>query len=89
MTSIDSTGLSANFGIERKLAEGYSNVALYGTDAMVGTGNLLVVTFDIAGPLSGSPFSVEAFANEGQIPLSWSPGLPRGTRMPDRAVDTE
>lgn len=54
---------------------------------MAGTGQFLVVTYDLAGPADGLPFTVAAEANEGQIPLTWAPGLPRGTRAPERTLD--
>jgi len=53
-------------------------IAAFGASPLAGTGSFLRVTYTMTNPVDGVPFTVAAQANEGQIPLAWSPGLPPG-----------
>ena len=66
-------------------------VALYGSSALQGSGAFLKVTYDMTSPVNGLPFAVAAQANEGQIPITWSPTIPGGGggRGPTVSADKE
>jgi len=62
-------------------------IALFGVEALRGTGPFLKVTYTMTRPVDGVPFGIAAQANEGQIPISWT-GVPRAT-APEVHVDVE
>ncbi len=86
--SVAATGLASGFGlISNDTGEGLL-ISLYGVAPMQGTGEFLVVTYDLAVPVTGLPFLVPATANEGRIPVVAGPGIPRGaTHSPDVQLD--
>ncbi len=76
ITSLRPVGLAESWNVAQNgTSEGYK-AALFSTVPMAGTGEFLVVTVQLNGPVAGQPFEVAAEANEGAIPLSWAPGLP-------------
>ena len=87
MRSIQGMTLAAGFGIEKNLMTERSLVSVYGAGTMTGTGDFLLLTFDMPDGTSGLPVTVGALANEGQLPLTWSPGLPPAGRTPSTTLD--
>ena len=86
--SVTAAGLAAGFGLISNDTGSALLVSLYGVSPMQGTGEFLVVTYDLAVPVTGLPFLVPATANEGQIPLTPGPGIPRGaSHSPDVESD--
>ena len=86
ITGVATTGLSSGLvAVQNDLGVEYA-LGLFGTAPMQGTGQFLVVTYQQRQTVSGLPFTVSAVANEGQIPVSFSPGVPGGPRLPKVTV---
>ena len=86
ITGVAPTGLSSGLAaVQNDLGVEYA-VGLFGTAPMQGTGQFLVVTYVQRQAVSGLPFTVSAVANEGLVPVTFSPAVPGGPRMPKITV---
>jgi len=78
VTSVATTGIASSMTAVTNTSGNDTMIAAFGASPLAGTGSFLRVTYSMTGPVDGVPFTVAAQANEGQIPLMWSPGLPPG-----------
>ena len=86
--SVTTTGIGSNLQMVRNDRGEGTQLALYGTTAMQGSGPFLQVTYKAMNPGAAVPFQVAAQANEGQIPIVWAPRVPgAGQAPPSVAVD--
>jgi len=88
ITGITATGIGSAWTASGRADGGNYQVALFGIEALQGTGAFLKVTYNVTGSVNGLPFGVAAQANEGRIPISWS-GVPRATAEPQIRVDEQ
>ena len=89
--SVAATGIASTFGLYGNNAGSAYLIAMYNAAAMQGSGEFLVVTYDLTTAATGSlPFGVNAAANEGLIPVALGQGIPRpGTHDPEVQVDQQ
>jgi hypothetical protein len=78
VTSVTTIGIASNMTAVTNNAGNDTMIAAFGTTPLAGSGSFLRVTYSMLNHVDGVPFTVGAQANEGQIPLVWSPGLPPG-----------
>ena len=78
VTGVTTTGIGSGLTAVSNQNGNDTMIAAFGPAAMVGSGSFLKVTYTMTSHVDGVPFTVAAQANEGQIPLVWSPGLPPG-----------
>jgi len=85
---VQGTGLGTTLTIVGNGVGGTYFVAAYGPSPLAGSGALIKVIYTAITTVDGvPPFSVAAQANEGKIPISWSPGVPGGSRDPKLGAD--
>ena len=78
VTGVTTTGIGSGLTAVSNQNGNDTMIAAFGSAAMAGSGSFLKVTYTMTSHVDGVPFTVAAQANEGQIPLVWSPGLPPG-----------
>jgi len=83
---VTTTGISSAWTASGRADSGRYQVALFGVEALQGTGAFLKVTYSTTNNVTALPFGVGAQANEGAIPISWS-GVPRASTEPAVGVD--
>ena len=88
VVGVTTTGISSAWTVASHANGDNYQIALFGIEALQGTGAFLKVTYRMTSQVNGLPFAVAAQANEGQIPVSWS-GVPRATQKPAINVDEQ
>jgi hypothetical protein len=76
--NVTATGMGSGLSVISNTTGNDTMIAAFGANALVGSGSFLKVTYELTSQVDGIPFTVAAQANEGRIPLVWSPGLPPG-----------
>jgi hypothetical protein len=85
IAGVTTTGISSAWTVAGHADGANYQVALFGIEALQGTGTFLKVTYSMTGNVNGLPFTIAAQANEGQIPIS----MPRGSHDPQIRVDEQ
>ena len=90
--NVRTVGLASQFSVASNDTDGRLRLGLFSTGALEGSGEILSIEIDVSGDSIGEAFTIDAAANEGEIPLrigtprrydrDRQPPVPRDRRTP-------